>query len=98
MTMSRSGPNRRRDAKPRYFTRRKVCYFCVDKVKSISYRDVSRLRRYISPERGRIESRRKTGNCSTHQRGLALAIKHARHLALLPYTPDHILGAGFQER
>ncbi|MEK7777975.1 MAG: 30S ribosomal protein S18 [Chloroflexota bacterium] len=91
---SRAGPPRRREGRPRYFTRRKVCYFCVDKVKFIDYKDVARLRRYVSPERGRIESRRRTGNCATHQRGLALAVMHARHLALLPYTPDHILAAG----
>ena len=70
----------------------------MDKVKFIDYMDVARLRRYVSPERGRIEGRRRTGNCSTHQRGLAMAIKRARYLALLPFTSDHILGAGYVER
>ncbi len=94
MTTSRTGPPRRRETKPRYFTRRRVCMFCVDKIKIIDYKDISRLRRYISPERGRIESRRRAGTCAKHQRALALALKRARHLALLPYTAEHILSAG----
>ena len=71
----------------RFFPRRKVCQFCVDKV-TIDYKDVSRNRRLIS-EWGKIESRRKTGTCSPHQRQLSLAIKRDRYLALLPYTGGH---------
>ena len=60
--------------------------FCVEKVSSIDYKDLSKIRRYIS-ERARIEPRRKTGACSKHQRAVTLAIKRARHLALLPFVP-----------
>lgn len=67
--------------------RRKVCSFCVDKVEAIDYKDISKLRRFIS-ERAKILPRRVTGTCSRHQRDLTIAIKRARHLALLPYTSD----------
>jgi len=73
----------------RYIPRRKVCSFCVNKVKVIDYKDPSKLQAYIS-DRGKIEPRRKTGVCAKHQRHLAIAIKRARHLALLPYVPAHI--------
>ena len=67
--------------------RRKVCGFCVDKVESIDYKDVAKLRRYIS-ERAKILPRRGTGTCARHQRELTVAIKRARHLALLPFSND----------
>ena len=67
--------------------RKKVCGFCVDKVENIDYKDISRLLRYMS-ERGKILPRRVTGTCARHQRELTVAIKRARHLALLPYTAD----------
>jgi small subunit ribosomal protein S18 len=67
--------------------RRKVCAFCVDKVENIDYKDVARLRRYVS-ERGKILPRRLTGTCAHHQRQLTVAIKRARHIVLLPYTSD----------
>ena len=67
--------------------RKKVCGFCVDKVESIGYKDVARLRRYIS-ERAKILPRRVTGTCARHQRELTVAIKRARHLALLPFSSD----------
>src|SRR5207237_3380150 len=69
--------------------RRKVCPFCVDKVKRIDYKDVGRIRRYIS-ERGKIDPRRKSGTCAKHQRMLTAALKRARFMALLPYTADHV--------
>jgi|YNPNPStandDraft_1061719.scaffolds.fasta_scaffold27511_3 small subunit ribosomal protein S18 len=69
--------------------RRKACQFCVDKVNRIDYKDVALLRQFIS-ERGRIHSRRKTATCAKHQRMLAKAIKRARHIALLPYTAEHV--------
>ncbi len=72
-------------------SRRKVCAFCVDHVREIDYKDVGRLRRYIS-DRGKIEPRRKTGTCAKHQRRLSVALKNARHMALLPYTAAHIRG------
>ena len=67
--------------------RKKVCGFCVDKVENIDYKDIARLRRYMS-ERGKILPRRVTGTCARHQREHTVAIKRARHLALLPYTAD----------
>ena len=73
-------------------SRRKVCAFCVDHVREIDYKDVGRLRRYIS-ERAKIEPRRKTGTCAKHQRRLTVALKNARHMALLPYTAAQIRGA-----
>jgi small subunit ribosomal protein S18 len=73
-------------------SRRKVCAFCVDHVREIDYKDVGRLRRYVS-ERAKIEPRRKTGTCAKHQRRLTVALKNARHMALLPYTAAHIRGS-----
>ena len=67
--------------------RRKVCSFCVDKIDQIDYKDVSRLRRCMS-ERAKILPRRVTGNCAAHQREMTVAIKRARHIALLPYESD----------
>ena len=67
--------------------RRKLCDFCSNKVEFIDYKDVNRLRRYIS-ERGKISPRRMLGTCAKHQRQLAEAIKRARAIALLPYTVD----------
>ena len=73
-------------------SRRKVCAFCVDHVREIDYKDVARLRRYIS-DRAKIEPRRKTGTCAKHQRRLTVALKNARHMALLPYTAAQIRGS-----
>ena len=67
--------------------RRKVCSFCVDKIQGIDYKDVSRLRRYMS-ERSKIIPRRVTGTCARHQRQLTIAIKRARHIALLAFVSD----------
>ena len=72
---------RERGRKPR----RKVCSFCVDKVEDIDYKDVAKLRRYVT-ERGKILPRRISGNCAKHQRQLTSAIKRARKVALLPFT------------
>lgn len=66
-------------------SRKKVCSFCVDKAEAIDYKDVAKLRKYIT-ERGKIVPRRVTGTCARHQRDLTTAIKRARHVALLPYT------------
>jgi len=65
--------------------KRKVCAFCVDKVEQVEYKDVSRLRKFIT-DRGKILPRRITGNCARHQRQLTVAIKRARNMALMPYT------------
>ena len=71
--------------KRRRFGRRKVCKFCVDKVDLVDYKDVRRLRTFVS-ERGKIVPRRISGNCARHQRKVTLAIKRARNIALLPFT------------
>src|SRR6266480_352704 len=71
--------------------RRKVCTFCVDKVQRIDYKDVGRIRRYIS-DRGKIDPRRKSGTCAKHQRMLTTALKRARLMAMLPYTAEHVRG------
>ena len=67
--------------------RRKVCSFCVDKVDHIDYKDAAKLRRFTT-ERGKILPRRISGNCAKHQRQVALAIKRARNIALLPFTAE----------
>lgn len=68
-------------------SRRKVCAFCVDKMTHIDYKDIVRLRKFIT-ERGKIMPRRMSGVCARHQRDLSIAIKRARIVALLPYVSD----------
>ena len=89
---SGGGPRGGRGGGRDFRSRRKVCAFCVERVREIDYKDASRLRRYLS-DRGKIEPRRKTGTCAKHQRRLSVALKRARHMALLPYTAEHIRGA-----
>lgn len=67
--------------------RKKVCVFCADKNSVIDYKDVNKLKRYIS-ERGKILPRRITGSCAKHQRALTVAVKRSRHVALMPYVVD----------
>src|SRR5688572_12817294 len=67
--------------------RRRICRFCIEKVDLIDFKDVKLLQNY-TPERGKVLPRRISGNCATHQRMLAEAIKRARNIALLPYTTD----------
>ena len=67
--------------------RRKVCAFCVDKVEYIDYKDIAKLRKYMS-DRAKILPKRATGTCAQHQRALTEAIKRARQVALLPYVAD----------
>ena len=67
--------------------RKRVCTFCVDKVDSIDYKEIGRLRKFIS-ERGKIFPRRISGNCAKHQRQLTIAVKRARNVALLPFSAD----------
>jgi len=78
-----------RPGRPRYVPRRKVCFFCANKNETIDYKNVEKLRSYLS-DRAKIEPRRRSGTCAKHQRALATAIKRARHLAMLPYVPEHI--------
>jgi small subunit ribosomal protein S18 len=70
-----------------YHRQRHICAFCVEKVTTIDYKQSDTLRRYMT-EHGRIRPRRQTGTCAKHQRKLAMAIKRARHLALLPFVVD----------
>jgi len=65
----------------------------VEKANAIDYKDPGKLRRYLS-DRGKIDPRRKTGTCAKHQRILTVALKRARHLALLPFTAEHIRTSG----
>ncbi|HHV74528.1 MULTISPECIES: 30S ribosomal protein S18 [unclassified Thermoanaerobacterium] len=67
--------------------KKKVCAFCADRIDYIDYKEVGKLRKYIT-ERGKILPRRITGNCAIHQRQLTVAIKRARQIALLPYTAE----------
>lgn len=67
--------------------KRKNCMFCSEKTSVIDYKDLGRLRRFVT-ERGKILPRRVSGNCARHQRVLATAVKRARELALLPYTSE----------
>ena len=76
-------PVRRRNTMHR---RKKVCVFC-GKEKTLDYKDVATLKKYVS-ERGKILPRRITGNCVKHQRALTVAVKRARHVALMPYTAE----------
>ena len=69
----------------KFFRRKKVCKFCVEKIDAIHYREVRLLQQFVA-ERGKIVPRRLTGVCTTHQRSLARAIKQARNIALLPFA------------
>ncbi len=85
----RNGNNNNSGGMRRGTSRRrpKFCYYCVEKQEHVDYKDVEKLRKYIS-ERGKIIPRRVTGNCAKHQRLLTEAIKRARYMALLPYSMD----------
>ena len=85
--MAEKEKNEKTAVRPVKRTRKKVCAFCVDKVEEIDYKDVAKLRKYIS-ERAKILPRRINGNCAKHQRQLTQAIKRARHIALLPYISE----------
>jgi len=80
-------PGRKRPGSSAGPIRRKSCFFCKDKVEEIDYKNVNQLRRYVS-ERGKIRSRRISGACRRHQRQVAVAVKRAREMALLPYVGD----------
>ena len=92
--------NDKKDARPKrkwegskYVPKRKVCTFCSEKMDTVDYKDPSKLRQFIS-DRGKIDPHRKTGTCAKHQRAVGVAIKRARHLALLPYVPMHVHNSG----
>ncbi|MGE5372968.1 MAG: 30S ribosomal protein S18 [Solirubrobacterales bacterium] len=67
--------------------KRRQCNFCAEKIETIDYKDIPRLRRFIT-EKGKILPRRITGNCANHQRQVTVAIKRARNVALLPFTAE----------
>ena len=86
MAKQRSRPTRRRDRKGGPGSgRRKSCQYCRDKVEFVDYKDSATLRKFIS-DRGKIRARRVSGNCTQHQRDVAVAVKNSREMALLPYT------------
>ena len=76
-----------KNRKPKRIQKKKVCIFCQDKVAEIDYKDVARLKRFIT-EKGKMVPRRASGTCAYHQRELAMAIKRARQVALLPYKAE----------
>lgn len=71
----------------RFRPRKKICSFCADKSANIDYKDINKLKKYVT-DRGKILPRRVSGNCSKHQRELTIAIKRARQVALLPYSAE----------
>ena len=79
------GPGGAREGGRKYFRRKKVCKFCVEKIEAINYKDVRTLAQFVA-ESGRIVPRRLTGVCTPHQRRLSTAIKQARNIALLPFA------------
>lgn len=81
----RSRPAPRGRGRKSFFTRKKVCRFCADKIDYIDFKNVNLLRNFIT-DRGKMVSSRTTGVCASHQRGLSLAIKRARNIALLPFA------------
>ncbi len=79
------GPGGGREGGRKYFRRKKVCKFCVEKIEAINYKDVRLLAQFVA-ESGKIVPRRLTGVCTPHQRRLSTAIKQARNIALLPFA------------
>lgn len=79
------GPGGRSDGGRKFFRRKKVCKFCVEKIDAVNYKDVRMLSQFVA-ERGKIVPRRLTGVCTPHQRRLSAAIKQARNIALLPFA------------
>ena len=85
MAQAKERTTRRRPGAAQAPTRRRSCYFCKEKIEEVDYKNYNQLRRYIS-EKGKIRNRRVTGACRRHQRQVAVAIKRAREMALLPYV------------
>jgi len=79
------GPGGPREGGRKYFRRKKVCKFCVEKIEAVNYKDVRLLAQFVA-ESGKITPRRLTGVCTPHQRRLSRAIKQARNIALLPFA------------
>jgi small subunit ribosomal protein S18 len=87
------GDRDRGDRDDRRRARRRGCEFCIEKVDTVDYKDLDLLRRYIG-DRAKVEPRRKSSTCAKHQRVVSEAIKRARHIALLPFTAEHIRETG----
>ncbi len=85
MPKSKAQPRAPKKGRPVDPARRRYCSFCKEKVDEVDYKDVTTLRRFVS-DRGKIKTRRVSGACRRHQRQVAVAIKRAREMALLPYT------------
>ena len=85
MAQAKERSTRRRPTGPPAGGRRKSCYFCKEKIEEVDYKNFNQLRRYIS-EKGKIRNRRVTGACRRHQGQIAVAVKRAREMALLPYV------------
>ena len=85
MPKTKAKPRSPRKGRPTDPARRRYCSFCKEKVDEVDYKDVTTLRRFVS-ERGKIKTRRVSGACRRHQRQIAVAIKRAREMALLPYV------------
>jgi len=85
MAKSRATPRRTKKARPFDPARRRYCSFCKEKVDDVDYKDITLLRKHVS-ERGKIKPRRTSGACRRHQRQIAVAVKRAREMALLPYV------------
>ncbi|HEC33624.1 MAG TPA: 30S ribosomal protein S18 [Chloroflexi bacterium] len=88
---ARRGSRFRGGQQRRWQRRARRCYFCVEGIKKIDYKEAEMIRRFLN-DRGKIRPRRQTGTCARHQRQLSQAIKRARHMALLPFTAEHIRG------
>ena len=87
MASSTASKTKRNAAKKERRPKRKICNFCAEKLHDIDYKDVTRLRKYIS-ERGKILPRRISGNCAKHQRSLTVSVKRARVIAFLPFVSE----------
>ena len=87
MSADRRSDHRGSLASSPFHRKRRICAFCVEKVTYIDYKEYEVLRRYLT-EHGRLRPRRQTGTCAKHQRALAIAVKRARHLALIPFVVD----------
>ena len=83
--MAEKTAKRAKTEKPYRRPRKIVCSFCVDRIDEVDYKDVEKLKKYVS-DKGKILPRRVTGTCAKHQRKVTMAIQRARHIALLPYT------------
>ncbi|MEX0833563.1 MAG: 30S ribosomal protein S18 [Actinomycetota bacterium] len=78
-------PKKEKEEKAWKKQKRKVCLFCKERIDFVDYKDTGLLRKFLS-DRGKIRSRRVTGNCSQHQRDVAQAVKNAREMAMLPFS------------